>query len=90
MVKMAIDVGYRHFDTAFLYRNEEKVGQAIVERLSKIARQNLFLTSKLPPNGMASDRVDHFLERSLQNLKTDYLDLYLMHAPFASKVNLNF
>ena len=87
MVKKAIDVGYRHFDTAFLYKNEEKVGQAIVERLSNVARQELFVTSKLPPNGLASGRAEHFLDRSLQNLKTDYLDLYLMHAPFATKVN---
>lgn len=90
MVSDAIDIGYRHFDTAFLYRNEEKVGQAISERQPQIARHELFVTSKLPPNGMASDRVEHFLDLSLKHLKTDYLDLYLMHAPFASKVNFKF
>ena len=89
MVKKAIDVGYRHFDTAFLYKNEQQVGRAIGARLSRVARQELFVTSKLPPNGMASERVEHFLDRSLANLKLDYLDLYLMHAPFASKVSLN-
>lgn len=84
MVNDAIDVGYRHFDTAFLYGNEQQVGKAISER--QIDRHELFITSKLPPNGMAIDRVEHFLNLSLKNLKTDYLDLYLMHAPFASKV----
>lgn len=87
MVKKAIDIGYRHFDTAFLYKNEAKVGLAIGEFSSQIARQDLFITSKLPPNGMSC--VEHFLDLSLANLKTDYLDLYLMHAPFASKVSLN-
>lgn len=86
MVNKAIDIGYRHFDTASLYKNEQQVGQAINDKLTQFKRSDFFLTSKLPMNGFAIDKVEYFLNKSLDNLKTDYLDLYLMHAPFATKV----
>ncbi|ESK91347.1 aado keto reductase [Moniliophthora roreri MCA 2997] len=73
----AISVGYRHFDTAASYGNEEAVGQAI--RDSGIQREEFFVTTKL---------ADHFhvkeaFEESLKNLGLDYIDLYLMHWPQA-------
>lgn len=79
----AIDNGYRHFDTAAIYRNEEQVGRAINASSSKLKREELFITSKLPMNGFS--KVDYFLDRSLKKLNLSYLDLYLIHAPFAIK-----
>ena len=76
-VAEALRVGYRHIDTATAYGNEAGVGKAIAE--SGIARKDIFLTSKLwnPHQGYQST-LDAFA-RSLEMLRTDYLDLYLLH-----------
>lgn len=84
LVEKAIDVGFHHFDTASIYRNEEQVGEAISKHDKKA---NLFITSKLPMNGFRDEKVDFYLRRSLNKLRRDHLDLYLMHAPFAIKVS---
>lgn len=78
-VKTALNVGYRHIDTAAAYGNEESVGQAIKE--SGVDRHDIFLTSKLwnADHGYAETKVA--LDLSLQKLGTDYLDLYLIHWP---------
>jgi 2,5-diketo-D-gluconate reductase B len=76
-VKNAIDIGYRHIDTASIYGNEEQVGQAIKD--SGIKREDLFLTSKLWITDF--DNVVKACEESLQKLRTTYLDLYLVHWP---------
>ena len=82
-VAEALRVGYRHIDTATAYGNEAGVGRAIAE--SGIAREEIFLTSKLwnPHQGYQST-LDAFA-RSLEMLRTDYLDLYLIHWPHDRK-----
>ncbi len=79
-VKWAIEAGYRHVDTAFAYGNEESVGKAIAD--SGIDRKEIFIVTKLPADIKSyGGAVEHF-EMSLKNLGTDYLDLYLIHAPW--------
>ncbi|WP_294095991.1 aldo/keto reductase [Proteiniclasticum sp.] len=75
----ALEAGYRHIDCARVYANEEYVGEAIIK--SGIERQNLFLTSKLRNSAHGYDRVRGEVAATLKNLKTDYLDLYLIHWP---------
>jgi diketogulonate reductase-like aldo/keto reductase len=79
-VEDAIEIGYRHIDTAASYQNEEAVGRGI--KNSRVAREKLFITTKLwiQSNGYA-DSIKAF-ERSLKRLQLDYIDLYLIHQPF--------
>ncbi|KAI3910717.1 hypothetical protein MKW92_008478 [Papaver armeniacum] len=84
----AIEVGYRHFDTAFIYQTEECVGEAIAEALQLgfiKSRDELFITSKLWGSDAHPDRVLLALQNSLRNLKLQYLDLYLIHYPVSLK-----
>lgn len=76
-VLWALEAGYRHVDTATMYRNEGEVGAAI--RQSGIPREELFVTTKLPPQEAGNERKT--LQRSLEALDTDYVDLWLVHAP---------
>ncbi|CEP18453.1 hypothetical protein [Parasitella parasitica] len=78
-VKTAIAAGYRHIDTAFVYGNEKEVGQAIKD--SGIARQELFITTKLWNTYHRPELVQAAFEKSLENLQLEYIDLYLMHWP---------
>jgi diketogulonate reductase-like aldo/keto reductase len=78
-VKAAINIGYRHIDTALIYGNEIGVGKAIIE--SGIAREDLFITTKLPANIKGYHETIAAFYKSLYNLKLDYVDLYLIHAP---------
>jgi diketogulonate reductase-like aldo/keto reductase len=79
-VLMAIKNGYRHIDTARVYGNEESVGQAIKD--SGVAREDIFLTTKLPAEiKNYGDAVDAF-ETSIATLGVEYVDLYLIHAPW--------
>ena len=73
----ALEVGYRHIDTATMYRNEHEVGRAV--RDSGVARDELFITTKLPPG--ASGRGREMLDNSLRALGTDHVDLWLVHWP---------
>ncbi|WJX17625.1 3''-deamino-3''-oxonicotianamine reductase [Trifolium repens] len=84
----AIKSGYRHFDTALIYGSEEALGEAIAEALQLgliQSRDELFITSKL----WLTDNFPHLvlsgLQKSLQNLKLEYLDLYLIHWPISVK-----
>lgn len=77
----AIKAGYRHLDTAKLYENEEDVARAIKE--SGVPREELYITSKLERNSLGYESAKEELEKSLQRLNTDYLDLYLLHWPRA-------
>ncbi|EFF84191.1 oxidoreductase, aldo/keto reductase family protein [Acinetobacter haemolyticus ATCC 19194] len=78
-VKTALEVGYRAIDTAQIYENEAAVGQAIAE--SGVARQDLFLTTKIWVDHFAEDKLILSLKESLQKLRTDAVDLTLIHWP---------
>lgn len=79
-VANALKAGYRHIDTAYVYGNEKSVGKAIND--SGIAREDIFLTSKLPGEIKDASQVADYFNKTLSNLDTDYLDLYLIHAPW--------
>jgi diketogulonate reductase-like aldo/keto reductase len=78
-VKFALSVGYRHVDTARIYGNEADVGQAVHQ--SGIAREDLFVTTKLWNSDQGYDSTIRACEASLKRLGMDYLDLYLIHFP---------
>lgn len=78
-VKTALEIGYRHIDTAEIYGNEEEIGNAIKE--SNISREKIFLTSKVWQDKLNYDRVIKSCNASLKKLQTNYLDLYLIHWP---------
>lgn len=80
-VLYALEIGYRHIDTAAIYLNESQVGQAIVD--SNIARSEIFITSKIPVNEKTYQGVLNAFDQSTKKLKTTYLDLYLIHAPWS-------
>ncbi|XP_039448503.1 1,5-anhydro-D-fructose reductase-like [Culex pipiens pallens] len=86
-VKAAIDAGYRHIDTAYLYANEQEVGQAIREKIAEgvIKREDVFVTTKLWNTYHEPRHVEEAFNRSLANLDIGYIDLYLMHWPTSSK-----
>lgn len=79
-VSDALEVGYRSIDTAQSYFNEEEVGNAIAK--SGIARSNIFLTTKVWIEHYGYDSCKASVEESLKKLKTDYIDLMLLHQPF--------
>ena len=108
---IALEAGYRHIDTAYLYQNESIIGDVLNEWIQsgKIKREEIFITTKarhwwqyteiefdriryifklrffflfqLPPIGMAAGKVEQFLKLSLQKLKLEYVDLFLIHFP---------
>ncbi len=79
-VSQALEVGYRLLDTAAAYENEEAVGKAIDK--SGVARGELFVTTKLWIQDAGYDGAKRAFQRSLDRLRLDYLDLYLIHQPF--------
>ncbi len=78
-VKCAIETGWKHIDTATIYGNEVEVGQAIRE--SGVAREDLFVTTKLQGRDRGYDSALRAFDRSLEWLGMDYVDLYLIHWP---------
>lgn len=76
----ALDVGYRHIDTAQSYFNEEQVGSAI--KKSKVPREEIFLTSKVWIEHYGYEECKKSVLESLRKLQTDYIDLMLLHQPF--------
>jgi aldehyde reductase len=81
----ALEAGFRHFDCAERYRNEREVGEALQAGLAArgIARENIFVTTKLWNTNHRPGRVEPAFEASLDRLRLNYLDLYLIHTPFA-------
>ncbi|MBF0777718.1 aldo/keto reductase [Streptococcus cuniculi] len=79
-VKEALEVGYRHIDTAQAYFNEKEVGQAIKD--SGIPREEIFVTSKLWIQDFAYETAKSTIDATLEKMGLDYLDLYLLHQPY--------
>ncbi|CAG9766051.1 unnamed protein product [Ceutorhynchus assimilis] len=86
-IDKALTAGYRHIDTAHAYENEKVIGDVIKKWIDsgKLKREDIFLTTKLPPGGNRPEGVSKYLKRSLELLQMDYVDLYLVHTPFAFK-----
>jgi alcohol dehydrogenase (NADP+) len=83
--RSALEAGFRHFDCAERYLNEREVGEALQAGLAagNIAREDIFVTTKLWNTNHRPERVESAFEASLDRLKLKYLDLYLIHTPFA-------
>jgi len=78
-VSRALNIGYRHIDTAQMYGNEAEVGAAI--ETSRIPRDEIFLTTKVDNSNHEPERAAASIQRSLNDLRTDYVDLLLVHWP---------
>jgi len=90
-VKDALQTGFRHFDCAERYRNEEMVGVALQEFLQagKLRREELFITTKLWNTNHRPERVEAAFAASCRRLQVDYVDCYLIHTPFAFQAGEN-
>lgn len=78
-IQAALDDGYRAFDTAYFYNNEEALGKAL--KNSGVPREDLFITTKLWNDNQGYDSTLEYFNRSLNNLGLEYIDLYLIHWP---------
>src|SRR3981081_1171862 len=83
--RVALEAGFRQFDSSERYRNEKEVGEAIQEvfKEGKINREDVFIATKLWNNNHRPEHVKPAFEASLKRLQLDYVDLYLIHIPFA-------
>src|SRR5689334_1055973 len=83
--RAALEAGFRALDTAERYRTEKEVGEAMKEvfKAGKIKREDVFVATKLWNNNHRPERVKPAFETSLKRLQLDYVDLYLIHTPFA-------
>src|ERR1700728_603171 len=83
--KAALEAGFRQLDASERYRNEKEVGEAIQEvfNAGKIKREEVFIATKVWNNNHRPERVKPAFEASLKRLQLDYVDLYLIHTPFA-------
>lgn len=86
VVENAIKIGYRHIDTAQMYGNEKEVGNGI--KNSGIDRSKLFVTTKFCSPNTTYDLVISGMKESLKNLQLSYLDLVLIHEPYASSIEM--
>jgi len=88
-INVALEAGYRHFDTAFGYGNESVVGKVLKNWIDsgKGKREELFITTKLPIHGVHHEKVEKYITHELQDLHMDYVDLYLIHNPASIKAS---
>ena len=91
-VRKAIEIGYRHFDCALIYGNEHEIGQAISDAIgnNEVTRNELWMTSKLWNNRHKKADIQPAIEITLDSLKLEYLDLYLIHWPVALINEVNY
>lgn len=91
-IRTAINVGYRHFDCAYIYENEKEIGAAIQDAIitGEVNREELWITSKLWNTHHRENEVQECLQLTLNALQLDYLDLYLVHWPVAQKKDVIF
>lgn len=80
----ALQTGYKMIDTAWAYRNEPSVAEAI--EVSQLPREELFITTKLDTTMRGYEKAKNAIDESLENLKTDYIDLYLVHWPASAQM----
>jgi 2,5-diketo-D-gluconate reductase A len=76
-VRASLDAGYRHIDTAYGYHNEDEIGRAVAD--SAVPREQIFITTKIPSRRIGLE--DETVANSLTGLRTDYVDLWLIHDP---------
>src|SRR6202050_4211216 len=83
--KAALEAGFRQLDASERYRNEKEVGEALQEvfKAGKIKREDVFIATKVWNNNHRPERVKPAFEASCKRLQVDYVDLYLIHTPFA-------
>jgi len=79
-VENALNIGYRHIDTADIYSNHKIIGKAIIKSLLK--RKDIFITTKIPPSKLVSGDILDMVDKYCNELSVDYLDLLLIHWPF--------
>ena len=86
-IRCAVETGYRHIDTAYVYKNESGIGRALKECFEKgfVKREEMFITTKLFGTHQRREMVPIMLKKQLQLLGLDYLDLYLIHSPISLK-----
>ncbi|CAG2059864.1 unnamed protein product [Timema podura] len=82
-IDTALEAGFRHIDTAYVYKTEEAIGKSLKRWFDsgKIKREELFIVTKLPSQGNRAEDVEKYLKQSLENLQMTYVDLYLIHQP---------
>lgn len=85
----ALEAGYRHIDTAFAYQNEQIIGNVLKEWITsgRVKREDLFITTKLPPSCLEAGSVESYMKKSLEALQLDFVDLYLIHVPWGWRTN---
>ncbi|CAK1593100.1 unnamed protein product [Parnassius mnemosyne] len=92
VVMRAIDIGYRHFDTAFIYETEEEIGEAIRMKIDEgvVKRDDIFVTTKLWNTHHKREQVPLVLKQTLDIMGLNYVDLYLMHWPIGLNEDYTF